>query len=193
MQHFVGGAAWSPDGTKFAYAANARKPDRHGDLDSRRSRPARRARCSARRCSRSRPAGRPTGRSCWRTRVPEQQRRVDPPGRPRDRRVARADAARGRGAVLRRSLGAGRLRLLHASPTQAASSAGLRSTTSHRPVRVGRGADAGRRGRRRRPTTGACSPGSSTRTATTGSGCAISRPGSDLPGARAARRVRGRT
>ena len=26
VQHFVGNAAWSPDGTKFAYAANARKP-----------------------------------------------------------------------------------------------------------------------------------------------------------------------
>jgi dipeptidyl aminopeptidase/acylaminoacyl peptidase len=26
VQHFVGGAAWSADGTKFAYAANARKP-----------------------------------------------------------------------------------------------------------------------------------------------------------------------
>jgi len=26
VQHFVGGAAWSPDGTKFAYAANARTP-----------------------------------------------------------------------------------------------------------------------------------------------------------------------
>src|SRR5256714_529310 len=26
VQHFVGSAAWSPDGTKFAYAANARKP-----------------------------------------------------------------------------------------------------------------------------------------------------------------------
>ncbi len=26
VQHFVGGSAWSPDGTKFAYAANARKP-----------------------------------------------------------------------------------------------------------------------------------------------------------------------
>ena len=26
VQHFVGGAAWAPDGTKFAYAANARKP-----------------------------------------------------------------------------------------------------------------------------------------------------------------------
>jgi dipeptidyl aminopeptidase/acylaminoacyl peptidase len=26
VQHFVGGDAWSPDGTKFAYAANARKP-----------------------------------------------------------------------------------------------------------------------------------------------------------------------
>jgi dipeptidyl aminopeptidase/acylaminoacyl peptidase len=26
VQHFVGGDAWAPDGTKFAYAANARKP-----------------------------------------------------------------------------------------------------------------------------------------------------------------------
>ncbi|MGZ4403225.1 MAG: S9 family peptidase [Gaiellaceae bacterium] len=26
VQHYVGGAAWSPDGTKFAYAANARNP-----------------------------------------------------------------------------------------------------------------------------------------------------------------------
>jgi dipeptidyl aminopeptidase/acylaminoacyl peptidase len=26
VQHYVGGAAWSPDGTKFAYAANARTP-----------------------------------------------------------------------------------------------------------------------------------------------------------------------
>jgi dipeptidyl aminopeptidase/acylaminoacyl peptidase len=26
VQHYVGGVAWSPDGTKFAYAANARKP-----------------------------------------------------------------------------------------------------------------------------------------------------------------------
>ena len=26
VQHFVGSTAWSPDGTKFAYAANARKP-----------------------------------------------------------------------------------------------------------------------------------------------------------------------
>ncbi len=26
VQHYVGSAAWSPDGTKFAYAANARKP-----------------------------------------------------------------------------------------------------------------------------------------------------------------------
>ena len=26
VQHYVGGAAWSADGTKFAYAANARKP-----------------------------------------------------------------------------------------------------------------------------------------------------------------------
>jgi dipeptidyl aminopeptidase/acylaminoacyl peptidase len=26
VQHFVGGDAWSPDGTRFAYAANARKP-----------------------------------------------------------------------------------------------------------------------------------------------------------------------
>jgi dipeptidyl aminopeptidase/acylaminoacyl peptidase len=26
VQHYVGGTAWSPDGTKFAYAANARKP-----------------------------------------------------------------------------------------------------------------------------------------------------------------------
>jgi dipeptidyl aminopeptidase/acylaminoacyl peptidase len=26
VQHYVGGAAWAPDGTKFAYAANARNP-----------------------------------------------------------------------------------------------------------------------------------------------------------------------
>ncbi len=26
VQHFIAGSAWSPDGTKFAYAANARKP-----------------------------------------------------------------------------------------------------------------------------------------------------------------------
>jgi Tol biopolymer transport system component len=26
VQHYVGGAAWSPDGTKFVYAANARNP-----------------------------------------------------------------------------------------------------------------------------------------------------------------------
>ena len=36
VQHYVNGSAWAPDGTRFAYAANARQAVRHGVLGPRR-------------------------------------------------------------------------------------------------------------------------------------------------------------
>ena len=125
VQHYVGGAAWAPDGTKFAYAANARKPVRHGGLGSRR-----RERRDAAGLRRGHvllpgPTGRPDGTKLlaldFRNNSDTSIHLVDV----ETGRLARADAARRGRRLTSRGRGRATARASTCSPTQGSEFRGL--------------------------------------------------------------------